>query len=237
VYLRALQLKFAGYSVHIAKNWHFRHCICTAFHQRKCNGRGHRLGRRSCTRAVAGRLQSAHGSPLDVSAFMTAQRIGLIWAQARGGVIGKGGVMPWHLPEDLAHFKRTTLSHPVIMGRKTWDSLPPRFRPLPGRDNIVVTRQPDWHEIGVQRASSLREALQKIEHFERVWVIGGAQIYAQALPLADEVVVTEIDADFDGDAFAPTLGPEWREVAREPLVGAGGTPMAFVTYCRAQGAA
>lgn len=168
---------------------------------------------------------------------MTAQRIGLIWAQARGGVIGKGGVMPWHLPEDLAHFKRTTLSHPVIMGRKTWDSLPPRFRPLPGRDNIVVTRQPDWHEIGVQRASSLREALQKIEHFERVWVIGGAQIYAQALPLADEVVVTEIDADFDGDAFAPTLGPEWREVAREPLVGAGGTPMAFVTYCRAPGAA
>ena len=89
----------------------------------------------------------------------------------------------------------------------------------------------------VQRDNKLREALQKIEHFERVWVIGGAQIYAQALPLADEVVVTEIDADFDGDAFAPTLGPEWREVAREPLVGAGGTPMAFVTYRRAPGAA
>lgn len=168
---------------------------------------------------------------------MTAQRIGLIWAQARGGVIGKGGAMPWHLPEDLAHFRRTTLSHPVIMGRKTWDSLPPRFRPLPGRTNVVVTRQPHWHEIGVQRATSLREALQLCENSVQVWVIGGAQIYAQALPLADEVVVTEIDADIDGDAFAPVLGPEWRATARQPLVGADGTAMAFVTYRRTPAAA
>jgi dihydrofolate reductase len=157
--------------------------------------------------------------------------IHLIYARARNGVIGKDGVMPWHLPEDLAHFKRATLSHPVIMGRRTWDSLPARFRPLPGRVNIVVTRQVDWHENGAQRAASLRDALEKCEHAAQVWVMGGAQIYAQALPLADEVVVTEIDADFDGDAFAPTLGPEWRETAREPQqVAANGLRFALVRY-------
>jgi dihydrofolate reductase len=154
----------------------------------------------------------------------------LIYARARNGVIGKDGTIPWHLPEDLAHFKRTTLNHPVIMGRRTWDSLPPRFRPLPGRVNLVVTRQADWHENGAQRAASLPDALQKCENAAQAWVIGGAQIYAQALPLADEVVVTEIDADFDGDAFAPTLGPEWRETAREPRVAANGLRFAFVRY-------
>ena len=160
-------------------------------------------------------------------------KIGLIWAQARGRVIGKGGVMPWHLPEDLAHFKRTTLSHPVVMGRKTWDSLPARFRPLPGRANIVVTRQADWHENGAKPASSLHEALQICENADQVWIIGGAQIYAQALPLADELVVTEIDADFDGDAHAPALSAEWREVARDPVVAASGLRLAFVTYRQA----
>ncbi|WOP14231.1 dihydrofolate reductase [Ottowia sp. SB7-C50] len=159
--------------------------------------------------------------------------IGLIWAQARNGVIGQNGVMPWHLPEDLAHFKRTTLSHPVVMGRRTWDSIPPRFRPLPGRTNLVVTRQADWHQIGAQRSSSLREALQKCEKAERIWIIGGAQIYAQAMPLADELVVTHIDADFAGDAHAPAIGPEWREVARDERVAANGLRLAFVTYRRA----
>jgi dihydrofolate reductase len=159
-------------------------------------------------------------------------RIGLIWAQARGGVIGQGGTMPWHLPEDLAHFKRTTLNHPVIMGRRTWDSLPPRFRPLPGRRNIVVTRQPDWSQPGAERASSLIQALQLCEQSEYVWVIGGAQIYAQALPLADELVVTDIDADFDGDAFAPAIGPQWQEVAREVHLSADGLRYAFVTWRR-----
>jgi len=159
-------------------------------------------------------------------------KIGLIRAQARGGVIGKDGVMPWHLPEDLAHFKRVTLSHPVIMGRKTWDSIPPRFRPLPGRRNIVVTRQVDFDQNGALRASSLREALQLCENAPQVWVIGGAQVYAQALPLADELVVTEIDADFEGDAFAPAIGAEWQEVAREPLISSQGLPLAFITWQR-----
>jgi len=173
----------------------------------------------------------AHQAP-PASVSGAAPRIGLIWAQARGRVIGKDGAMPWHLPEDLAHFKRVTLSHPVIMGRRTWDSLPPRFRPLPGRLNIVITRQPDWREAGAQRASSLRDALQQCEHSGQVWVIGGAQIYAQALPLADEAVVTQIDADFAGDAFAPALGHEWREVAREAQASSNGLRFAFVRYRR-----
>ena len=160
----------------------------------------------------------------------------LIYARAANGVIGKDGAMPWHLPEDLAHFKRLTQGHPVIMGRKTWDSLPARFRPLPGRANIVVTRQADWNEIGAQRASSLREALSMAEQTDsEAWIIGGAQIYAQALPLASRVEVTEIGRDFDGDAHAPQLGPEWQEVARSRHVGSGGLPFSFVTYERRPG--
>ena len=160
--------------------------------------------------------------------------IALIYARAANGVIGKDGTMPWHLPEDLAHFKQLTLGAPVIMGRKTWDSLPPRFRPLPGRSNIVVTRQPDWKENGAQRSPSLREALQIAEQSNpaTVWVIGGAQIYAQALPLAQRVEVTEIAQNFDGDAFAPELGPEWVETTREAHTSASGLPFAFVRYER-----
>ncbi len=154
----------------------------------------------------------------------------LIYARAANGVIGLKGTMPWHLPEDLAHFKRTTLGCPVIMGRKTWDSIPSKFRPLPGRTNVVVTRQENWNENGARPAKDLPEALQICEQNEHVWVIGGAQIYAQTLPLARSVVVTEIGADFEGDAFAPELGPEWREVAREDLISAQGLPLSFVTY-------
>jgi dihydrofolate reductase len=118
------------------------------------------------------------------------------------------------------------------MGRRTWDSIPPRFRPLPGRTNIVVTRQENWNEIGAQPASSLREALQLYENSERVWIIGGAQIYAQALPLANEWVVTEIDADFDGDAHAPAISAEWRETARQSVTAASGQRLDFVTFRR-----
>ena len=154
----------------------------------------------------------------------------LIFAKARNGVIGKDNAMPWHLPEDVAHFKRVTLGCPVIMGRKTWDSIPARFRPLPGRMNVVVTRQVGWSESGAQPSSSLANALSLCEQFDDVWVMGGAQIYAQALPLANTAVVTEIDADFDGDAFAPQLGPEWRETAREAHTSVNGMGFSFVTY-------
>src|SRR3954471_18997811 len=157
-------------------------------------------------------------------------KLGLIYARARNGVIGKDGGLPWHLPEDLAHFKRLTLGCPVIMGRKTWDSLPPRFRPLPGRLNVVVTRQAEWKAGGAASASSLAQAIETAKGQPLVWVIGGAELFAQALPLADVAEVTEIDADFEGDVFAPKLGPEWQESARERHTAAGGVPYSFVTY-------
>jgi dihydrofolate reductase len=159
-------------------------------------------------------------------------RINLIYARAANGVIGKDNAMPWHLPEDLAHFKRLTQGWPVIMGRKTWDSLPARFRPLPGRTNVVITRQADWQEAGAQPASSLADALSLCAASEEVWVIGGAQIYAQAEPLAERIEVTEIAQDFDGDAFAPPLGPEWLEAAREDHVATSGLKFSFITYCK-----
>jgi dihydrofolate reductase len=157
-------------------------------------------------------------------------QLGLIYARARNGVIGRGGALPWHLPEDMAHFKQVTLGCPVIMGRKTWDSLPPRFRPLPGRQNIVITRQADWSGPGATRASSLAEALAACAGKPQVWVIGGAEIYAQSVPLAHTIEVTEIDADFEGDVVAPELGPEWREISREPHVSSGGLHYSFATY-------
>lgn len=159
-------------------------------------------------------------------------RLHLIYARAANGVIGNHNTLPWHLPEDLAHFKRTTLGCPVIMGRKTWDSLPPKFRPLPGRRNIVITRQEKWNENGAYPAQNMQEALQLCEQSADVWVIGGAQLYALAEPLASTAVVTEIDRDFEGNAFAPTLGPAWKETARERHIAASGLPFSFVTYTR-----
>ena len=160
-------------------------------------------------------------------------KLHLIYARARNGTIGKEGQMPWHLPEDLAHFKRVTLGQPVIMGRKTWDSLPARFRPLPGRTNIVITRQAEWNAEGALRAASIEEAMQLCGDVPDAWIMGGAEIYRQAEPLASTAVVTEIDADFDGDAFAPELGAAWQEIQREPHVGANGLTFSFVTYQQA----
>lgn len=157
-------------------------------------------------------------------------KLGLVYARARNGVIGKGGVMPWHLPEDLAHFRQVTMGAPVIMGRKTWESLPPRFRPLPGRRNIVITRNAAWSPPGAERAGSLGEALALVAAEPHVWVIGGGEIYAQALPHADVVEVTEIECDFEGDTHAPALGPEWAERKRERHRSAAGFDYSFVTY-------
>ncbi len=157
-------------------------------------------------------------------------KLGLIYARARNGVIGKAGGLPWHLPEDLAHFKRLTMGCPVIMGRKTWDSIPERFRPLPGRTNIVVTRQADWNARGAERAASLDEAIARCAAQPQAWVIGGAELYAQSLPIADIAEVTEIDADYEGDAFAPELGPQWKEIARETHGSANGPSFSFATY-------
>ncbi|NMM19965.1 MAG: dihydrofolate reductase [Rhodoferax sp.] len=162
-------------------------------------------------------------------------KLHLIFARAANGVIGNHNTLPWHLPEDMAHFKRTTLGCPVIMGRKTWDSLPPKFRPLPGRLNVVVTRQADWQAAGALRAHSLQEACNLCPADSDAWVIGGAEIYTQALPLASSAVVTEIDATYEGDAFAPAFGPEWTETAREKQRSTTGLSFSFITYCKNTG--
>jgi dihydrofolate reductase len=156
----------------------------------------------------------------------------LIYARSRNGVIGREGQLPWHLPADLAHFKQTTLGQAVVMGRKTWDSLPERFRPLPGRTNIVITRQKDWQAAGALVAHSLDQAMALCPESEPLWVIGGAEVYAQALPLASTVVVTEIDMDVQGDAHAPHLGAEWIEMSRQLHSNEGGLGYSFVTYTK-----
>jgi dihydrofolate reductase len=158
--------------------------------------------------------------------------LNLIFARARNGVIGHNNTLPWHLPEDLAHFKATTLGQPVIMGRKTWDSLPVKFRPLPGRMNIVVTRQTDWHSDGAHVVHSVDEALQACPTDAQPWVIGGAELYRLAMPLATRVVVTEIDAEYEGDAFAPELDASWHEASRTTHVAANGLHYSLVNWVR-----
>lgn len=159
-------------------------------------------------------------------------RINLIFARAANGVIGRDNTIPWRLPEDMAHFRQATMGCPVVMGRKTWDSLPPKFRPLPGRANIVVTRQADWSAEGALRAASLDEAIGLASPAADVWVIGGAQIYEQALPIAQRVEVTEIHQDFEGDAHAPVIGRGWHESARQNHVSSTGLGYSFVTLVR-----
>lgn len=145
-------------------------------------------------------------------------RVGLIWAEAHDRVIGAGGGMPWHVPEDLAHFREVTMGAPVLMGRRTWESFPDRFRPLPGRRNIVVTRNPDWTAEGAERASDLDEALALAADAPQVWVIGGGELYRVAIDRADTLEVTELDLDVDGDTRAPardgwahTAAGDWQQ--------------------------
>jgi dihydrofolate reductase len=163
---------------------------------------------------------------------MTSPRLSLIVARARNGVIGRAGTLPWRLPEDLAFFKRTTMGHPIVMGRRTWESI---GRPLPGRRSIVVSRQAGFAAAGAEVAASLDEALRLCDGSAEVFVIGGAQLYAEALPRADRLIVTEIDADFEGDTHWPAPDPaQWGEAAREHLRPAGERRFAldFVTYLR-----
>lgn len=163
---------------------------------------------------------------------MTPSRLTLIVARARNGVIGRDGTLPWRLPEDLAFFKRTTMGRPIVMGRRTWESI---GRPLPGRRNIVVSRQAGFAATGAEVAASLDAALRLCAGSEDVFVIGGAQLYAEALPRADRLIVTEIDADFDGDTHWPAPDPaRWREADREHLPPSGERRFAldFVTYLR-----
>ncbi|MFC4158905.1 dihydrofolate reductase [Chitinimonas lacunae] len=143
--------------------------------------------------------------------------ISLIAAVARNGTVGRDNAMPWHLPADLRYFKSVTSGHPVVMGRKTFDSI---GRPLPNRHNIVITRQIDWQVEGITVVHSLEEALAAAGPADEIFIMGGGQIYAQALPLADRLYLTEIDADFEGDAFFPAWPREqFREQARQEQQG------------------
>jgi dihydrofolate reductase len=156
----------------------------------------------------------------------------MIAAVARNGVIGRDGRLPWRLPEDLQHFRRLTTGHCVIMGRRTWESLP---HPLANRQNIVVTRQPTFAAAGAAVAHSLDDALAMVERDGPAFCIGGGELYRVALPHADIAYVTEIDCDVDGDATFPPLDPaQWRETAREPQPACApdGFEYAFVTYER-----
>ena len=161
--------------------------------------------------------------------------INMIFARSANGVIGNNNALPWHLPEDLAHFKKLTFGCPVIMGRKTWDSIPPKFRPLPGRTNIVVTRQSDWQPEGANTAGSLQAALAQCQTASNVWIIGGAQIYAQAEPLAIRIEVTDIYKTYEGDAFAPVLGAQWQQGQKQHHVSSTGLNFSFCTYTRHKG--
>ena len=157
--------------------------------------------------------------------------IGLIWAEASDRIIGSDGSLPWHLPEDLQRFKELTMGSTVVMGRVTWESLPEKFRPLPGRRNIVVTRDPAFHAEGAELAASLDAALALAGPAPVVHVVGGAEIYALALPIADELQLTEIDAQFPADTYFPAWDrSRFAEVGREPRETPEGLRYAFVTY-------
>ena len=153
----------------------------------------------------------------------------LIYARAANGAIGKDGTLPWHLPADLKRFKALTMGKPMIMGRKTFASLPGL---LPGRRHIVLTRKERWDSTGAEVVRSVEEALAAAGEGE-VAVIGGAAIFDVFMPLADRVELTEIHADFEGDVFMPPLGPEWEVAGREDFEADGETPAySFLTYTR-----
>ena len=160
--------------------------------------------------------------------------ITLIWAEAANRVIGRAGRIPWRLPEEQQHFKQLTMGGTVVMGRGTWESLPASVRPLPGRRNVVVTRQSSYDAPGADVAGSLEQALSAAEG--EVWVAGGATIYEQALPLADRIVRTRIHLEVAGDVRAPEVGPEWKMVQRDPESGlhhsADGIDYCIATFTR-----
>ena len=154
-----------------------------------------------------------------------------IWAEAHDGVIGEGGSMPWHVPEDLAYFSAKTSGSAVIMGRRTWESFPAKFRPLPGRRNIVITRDAAYEALGGETCGSLEEAIALADG--DAWIIGGGQVYRQAMDHLDELYVTEIDLELAGDTSAPEIGSEWRlRETGEWLTSRTGTRYRFVLYTR-----
>jgi dihydrofolate reductase len=155
--------------------------------------------------------------------------IGMIWAQTEDGVIGRDGGIPWQVPEDMAHFKATTTGHPVIMGRRTWESFPEKFRPLPDRTNIVVSRSATDlpGAVVVDSLDAAFEAAQASPGAEEIWVIGGGRVYTDAMPWANVALVTVVGSAVEGDTVAPALGVDWTLAALTPesgwLESSGGT--------------
>ena len=163
-------------------------------------------------------------------------KVGLVWAQSTSGVIGRGGDIPWRVPEDLARFKQVTMGHTVVMGRRTWDSLPASVRPLPGRRNVVLSRQTDFAADGAEVVGSLEQAFATFGTEPEAWVIGGGQIYKLALPQACRCEVTEVEISLprdDDDALAPVLDETWLGETGEWLVSRTGLRYRFHSYSRA----
>jgi dihydrofolate reductase len=157
--------------------------------------------------------------------------VSLIWAQSTSGIIGRAGGIPWQLPEDMARFKALTMGHTVVMGRRTWESLPVKFRPLPGRRNVVLTQQSDFTADGATVARSLDEALTEPD----TWVVGGEQIYTAAMPRATRCEVTEVEIDLrreDGDIVAPVLDETWVGTTGQWETSRTGLRYRFHTYLR-----
>jgi len=160
-----------------------------------------------------------------------ATRVYLVAAVAKNGVIGARGKLPWHLPEDLQHFKKLTLGHPILMGRRTWESL---GKALPGRENIVISRKPGFAAPGASVAASVEAAIAMCMGEPTAFVIGGAEIYAAALPLADGLVLTEIEGDYEGDTRFPDWDRKaWRASQKETHTTAGGVRFSYVLYEKA----
>jgi dihydrofolate reductase len=184
-------------------------------------------------------VTAIEGAPIVRSTELDRPPIGprtvaMIWAQARNGVIGAFGGLPWHLPEDLKLFRALTTGSTVVMGRRTWDSLPERFRPLPGRTNVVLTSDPGWSAEGARRAASVADVLAAADG--PLWVIGGGAVYAAFLPYADRLVITDVDVLVEGDTWAPALGNGWQQVSRTPddgwSVSSSGLRYAVAEYVR-----
>jgi dihydrofolate reductase len=157
----------------------------------------------------------------------------IIAAVAKNQVIGKDNQLIWHIPADMAHFKTLTQGQTVLMGRKTWESLPPRFRPLPGRRNIVISRQADFSAPGAELANSLESALALAATDPSVFIIGGAEIYQQAMPLADRLEITLVDLEPEGDSWFPEIATvHWLETAKTTPPDKTGTGYSFISYTR-----
>lgn len=160
----------------------------------------------------------------------TPKNISLVVAYTNNRVIGKDGGMPWHLPEDLAHFKRATMGYPIIMGRTTWLSI---GRPLPGRRNIVLSRNPEFKPQGAEVYTDIKAALDSCPEAEKICIIGGEQIFRLALPIANEIIATEIQSDIDGDTWFPEIDASlWLETQRESQPESNGIHYDFVIYQR-----